>query len=73
MKGERLGEGVQVHGLTPSPQPSPSRERELSDRLQGGFLSFQKRECLIRVFEKRVDVRSSTLKTLAGDGKGVVP
>jgi len=45
MEGERLepapdlirGEGVQVHRFTPSPHPSPSRERELPDRLLGGI------------------------------------
>jgi hypothetical protein len=35
MEGERLGEGVQVHRFAPSPHPSPSRERELPDRLLG--------------------------------------
>jgi len=31
------GEGVWDQALPPSPQPSPSREREFSDRLLGGF------------------------------------
>jgi hypothetical protein len=30
-KGERLGEGVRNQQLTPSPRPSPSREREFMD------------------------------------------
>jgi hypothetical protein len=36
LKGERTGEGVSTHQVTPSPQPSPSREREFSD---GHYLS----------------------------------
>jgi hypothetical protein len=34
MEGERLGEGVSIRAFTPSPRPSPSREKESSGRLQ---------------------------------------
>jgi hypothetical protein len=41
LEGERLGEGMEFQALTPSPRPSPSREREFSDKLLGATLAFE--------------------------------